>query len=166
MPSVLSAKFFCILFPFSHLWPVFLCEEMWGKFGSGVGFPANEQYSNIRIYLIRWLGHSNIRIYSNDLFYQIRPNMSFRMRYGEAKSIKKWLRYWLKQQPWSCFRLFTFMNLLQMISHPFINGFCFNMGHLNALQLVIRMSEYSLREEVIRIFEYSNHSLETLVLRC
>ena len=44
-------------------------------------------------------------------------------------------------------------NLLQMISQPFINGFCFNMGHLNELQLVIRMSEYSLREEVIRIFE-------------
>ena len=54
-------------------------------------------------------------------------------------------------------------NLLQMISQPFINGFCFNMGHLNELQLVIRMSEYSLREEVIRIFEYSNHLLETLM---
>ena len=54
------------------------------------------------------------------------------------------------------------LNLFQLISQPFINGFCFNMAHLNELHLVIRMNEYSLREEVIRIFEYSNHSLETL----
>ena len=36
------------------------------------------------------------------------------------------------------------------------------MGHLNELQLVIRMNEYSLRKGVIQIFEYSNHLLETL----
>ena len=56
------------------------------------------------------------------------------------------------------------LNLFQFISQPFINGFCFNMGHLNELQLVIRMNKYSLGEVVIRIFEYSNHSLETLAL--
>lgn len=38
------------------------------------------------------------------------------------------------------------------------------MAHLNELYLVIRMNEYSLREEVILIFEYSNHSLTSLTV--
>ena len=33
--------------------------------GWGIGLPVNELNLNIRIYLIRLLGHSNIRIYSN-----------------------------------------------------------------------------------------------------
>ena len=70
----------------------------------------------------------------------------------------------LKQNPlingWDInWKRFTFMtwrlfqdNLNLLISQPFISGFCFNIGHLNELQLVIRMNEYPLREEIIRIF--------------
>lgn len=43
------------------------------------------------------------------------------------------------------------LNLFQLIFQPFINGFCFNIGHLNELQLVLRMNKYSLRGEVIWI---------------
>ena len=93
---------------------------------------------------------------------------SYQMTNIEETYINIWLIYDPKWDnlilPW------THMNVVGQNSYaildtsqPNVIGFCFNMGHLNELQLVIQMSEYSLREEVIRIFEYSNHSLETLV---
>ena len=84
------------------------------------------------------------------------------MTHIEVKYVEKWPRYKLK-----CVHMIEsiYYYCISSISQPFINGFCFNIGHSNELQLVIRMSEYSVREEVIRIFEYSNHSLETLLMR-